>query len=206
MVTYNEAMRKAVENATPGSYEHAAQFWLGYARELRENFLTLSADNREQLGDEEPFPRRADIVHPFVMGEDSLCAATGCGGLQNDARHLTNRKHPTCINVSSNPAFTDYVCGVNCPGVRETSDPAKTVVLDVEGFGDPEKLRISPLVRPMAPGWPENGCPRVGCEKFHSGVPHDHGAHERPAAPDVKFCYCGEGVEHVYRSSGCLNA
>lgn len=61
MVTYNEAMRKAVENATPGSYEHAAQFWLGYARELRENFLTLSADNRAQLGDEEPFPRVADV-------------------------------------------------------------------------------------------------------------------------------------------------
>lgn len=101
MVTYNEAMRKAVENATPGSYEHAAQFWLGYARELRENFLTLSADNREQLGDEPPFPRRADIVHPFVMGEDSLCAATGCGGLQSDTQHRSDPGETIVIDTST---------------------------------------------------------------------------------------------------------
>lgn len=23
-------------------------------------------------------------------------------------------------------------------------------------------------------GWPENGCPRTGCERFHSGIPHNH--------------------------------
>lgn len=26
-----------------------------------------------------------------------------------------------------------------------------------------------------APGWPGNGCPRVGCVDFWSGVPHEHG-------------------------------
>jgi hypothetical protein len=25
-----------------------------------------------------------------------------------------------------------------------------------------------------APGWPENGCPRTGCELFRAGVAHDH--------------------------------
>jgi hypothetical protein len=133
VVTYNEAMRKAVENATPGSYEHAARFWLDYARELRENFLTLSADNRAQLGDEEALPRVADVS-----------------------------------------GFNE------APGTTTVpADPAKTVVLDVEGFGDPEKLRISPIVRPSVPS-PASFC----------------------------YCSPGEGfgIEHVYGAPGCLDA
>jgi hypothetical protein len=130
VVTYNEAMRKAAENAGR-QYVPAAKFWLDYARELRENFLTLSADNRAQLGDEEPLPRRADVS-----------------------------------------GFNE------APGTTTVpADPGKTVVLDVEGFGDPEKLRISPAVR--------------------SAVPR--------ATTDDVFCYC-TGIQHAYGAEGCLNA
>jgi hypothetical protein len=68
------------------------------------------------------------------------------------------------------------------------------------------------------PGWPENGCPRTGCERFHSGIPHTHdddqgeeqpGGDTHPAPcgfPDVIPCICrtGDDLDDDDVEIGCV--
>lgn len=64
----------------------------------------------------------------------------------------------------------DYCGGAQCR-VRTITPHFRTITPHYGVAGD-------------VPGWPENGCPRTGCERFHSGVPHDHGV------PDPAETWC----------------
>jgi hypothetical protein len=45
-------------------------------------------------------------------------------------------------------------------------------------------------------GWPENGCPRTGCQKFHSGVPHTHHSADDVACSGEREGICSGGPAH----------